>query len=608
MSSVIGNTFPMHRFSKILVAVSAFLLFGVSLFGEEATAGLSSPATLVGKPVEIVVTLRDARSAEVPQTVNVPGLQIELLGRSTRFEMNNFKISSSLTYTYSVLPQREGDFDIPPIEVRVGNKTLRTNPLRLSVAQASQMQPPPGLPGVGAQPVPSNPKSLANTGALPYFGELVLSKKKAYVGEVIPAELRFYFNSTIGGEVGDRPNLAGEGFTMQKLSNVPKREQIVNGENYTVFAFQTALTAAKSGSLEIPAAKLEARLQLPGNAPAGFEDFFRQFGGIAPPGMFTNMQEVGIETTPTTLDISPLPKSGRPDDFNGAIGKFKMDVSVSPKKAGPGDPVTLRVVVSGQGNFDAMGAPSLVGDEEWRSYPPSEKFQSTDSINFVGEKTYEFLLVARTDQQQTPGVKFSYLDPDTGKYEILTQSPLPVQARAGQAPAPSNAEEKKQGQSAASSATTLPTPPSTTKAASGARSWTSQLVHPAFLWANAGLGLVWLLALAFILLRLRADSPAGLRRKKSHRIKASLQALESCPDNEFTSRAVECLLVAIGSESNPLNAGALIPALAIDDEAKAGLGNLLARDAESKYSANGFRPPDRDARTKIVTALKKIPV
>jgi hypothetical protein len=446
----------MHRFSKFLAVVAALLLSGVSLFAEEATAGLSSPATMVGRPVEIVVTIRDARSAEVPQTVNVPGLQIQLLGRSTRFEMNNFKISSSLTYTYSVLPQHEGDFDIPPIEVRVGNKTLKTNPLRLSVAQASAMQPPPVLPGAPAPQMPQSPGRPSASGALPYFGELVLSKKKAYVGEVIPAELRFYFNSSIGGEVGDRPSLAGEGFTMQKLSSMPKREQIVNGENYIVFAFQTAITPAKSGVLEIPAAKLEARLQMPGSAPAGFDDFFRQFGGIAPPGMFTNMQEVGIETSPASLEISPLPKAERPEDFTGAIGKFKMDVSVSPKKAGPGDPVTLRVVVSGQGNFDAMGAPSLAGDEGWRSYPPAEKFQSSDAINFLGEKSYEFLLVARTDQQQTPGVKFSYFDPDTGKYETLTHNPLPVQARAGQPSVPT-AESAKEDKKAGSPAAT-PTP------------------------------------------------------------------------------------------------------------------------------------------------------
>jgi hypothetical protein len=594
----------MHRLSSFFLAVFAFFLFGISLFAQEATAGLSSPSTVVGRPVEIVLTVRDARSAEVPQSLNLPGLRIELLGRSTRFEMNNFKMTSSLTYTYSVLPEHAGEFDIPAVEVRVGDKTLKTNPLRLSVADASTMQPPQGLPSVPSSQMPPSGGQVPRSNGRPYFGELVLSKKKAYVGEVIPAEFRYYFNSSIGGEVGDRPNLVGEGFTVQKLANVPKREQIVNGENYIVFAFQTAITPAKSGSLEIPPAKLEARLQLPGSAPAGFDDFFRQFGGIAPPGMFTNMQEVAIETAPTSLEISPLPKPGRPDDFSGAIGKFKMEASVSPKKAGPGDPVTLRVVISGQGNFESMGSPALVGDDEWRSYPPSEKFQSSDSISYSGEKAYEFLLVARTDQQQTPGIRFSYLDPDTGKYEVLTQNPLPVQARAGSSPA--QTPEVAPDQNKTDAPETSPTPnPAPSGKAGGASSWTSILVHPAFLIANASLGVIWILVLLVILIRRQSASPSGLRRKKIQRLKAVLTGLESCPEKEFTSRAVACLLDALDTESNPLLAGALVSVLAVDDQTKAQLANLLSLDEELKYSVGGAKAPDRDTREKILSALKK---
>ena len=511
----------MNSLFTIFVAALAFVLSGFSLFAQEATAGLSSPATVVGRPVEMVVTVRDARSAEVPQSLNVPGLRIELLGRSTRFEMNNFKITSSLTYTYSVLSQKSGEFDIPAVEVRVGDKTLKTNPLRISVAEASAMPPPQGLAGLPSAPLPPSGAQTPRGNALPYFGEMVLSKKKAYVGEVIPAEFRYFFSSSIGGEVGDRPNLIGEGFTIQKLANVPKREQIVNGENYIVFAFQTAITPAKTGPLELPSAKLEARLQLPGSAPAGFDDFFRQFGGIAPPGMFTNMQEVAIETAPTSLEISPLPKQGRPDDFSGAIGKFKMEATVSPKKAGPGDPVTLRVVVSGQGNFEAMGPPVLVEGDEWRSYPPSEKFQSSDAINYAGDKTYEFLIVARTDQQQTPGIAFSYLDPDTGTYETLTQNPLPVQARAGQAPAKTAEASLEVNQAARPEASSTPNPPLAGQSG-GASSWTSILVHPAFIMVNIAIGVIWILSLAMILIQHQAVSPSSLRRKKVQRLKAAL--------------------------------------------------------------------------------------
>jgi hypothetical protein len=96
------------------------------------------------------------------------------------------------------------------------------------------------------------------------------------------------------------------------------------------------------------------------------------------------------------------------------------------------------------------------------------------------------------------------------------------------------------------------------------------------------------------------------RPKAIYQLKADLARLESCPENEFTSRAVACLLTALDTESNPLEAGALVDGLAVDDQTKAQLANLLSRDEELKYSVGVSKAPDRDARAKILSALKKI--
>lgn len=603
MSSVTGRLLPMTSNKPALVLLAS-LLFAVALQAQEATIGLSSPTTSPGEPVEIVLTIRDARSAEVPQTLNVPGLRIQLYGRSNRFEMNNFHITSSLTYTYSVVPERVGEFDIPPMEVAVGGKTLRTNPLRLNVVDSA-----PGIPSAPqGQIAPStNPGSAPQQrgNAVPFFGELIFAKKKAWVGEPIPIELRYYFLGNIGGEVSDRPNLTGEGFTTQKLHSVPKREQIVNGDNYIVFAFQTSITPAKSGLLEIPPAALESRLQLPGSVPPGFDDFFRNFGGAVPPGMFTNAREVSVETRPVQIEVSPLPKEGRPENFTGAIGKFKMAATVNPKKTGPGDPVTLRVVVSGQGNFEAMGAPALTGDENWRTYPPTEDFRPSDAVNFSGEKVYEFMLVARADQTQTPGVTFNYFDPDTGKYERLTQAPLIVEARASdpkQLPSTTRNGTAEGAPEDRKTATKPPAPPNP----AGASSWISPLRNPAFHMGNAALGLVWLLGLILVAMRLVARSEGSLRRKKIRKTKARLAALPDCPDNEFYTRAAECLRLQLDVEDQPLEAYTELDTLDLDADSREALEDLLSRDAECKYSYGAAKPPGRETRTRILEALKKI--
>lgn len=600
-----GNTMRnVFIFLILLVSSSGFLI------AQEATAGLSSQTTFVGQPVELVITVRDARSADVPQTINVPGLRIELFGRATRFEMNNFKVMSSMTYTYSVTPSSEGDFTIPPVEVKVGNKVLKTNPARLLVQAGGPAPLPP------PQPLPQQPPSAqghrqqpATDNSLPYFGDTLLSKKKAYVGEVVPAELRFYFNTRIGGEIGDRPNFGGEGFTIQKLANVPKREQIVNGENYVVFGFQTAITPAKSGDLAIPAASLEARLQVQGNAPPGFADIFQQFGGVIPPGMFTESRNVAIETKPAQLEVLPLPKEGKPENFSGAIGKFTIETTVSPKKAAPGDPVTLKVVVSGQGNFDAMGAPVLAADDGWRTYPPTDKIQSADAIHFTGEKTFEFTLIARKDQTQTPEVQFTYFDPATGKYETLTKSPMPVDAKAGTATSTSPATEDLKAPS--SSPTPVPAAtPAPSQQASGASSWNALLFRPDFLISNAAIGTIWLLGAIFVLIRHFKNSPAGQRMARNQRLKSTLDRLKSCDASNFDTEASRCVFDILDCGNDPGEALQKLHSLTPKDQKESAatypLQLLLERFSESKYSSRSGKPPSSDERQEVMQALNQL--
>ena len=590
------------KYATILFVCLISLIGAPALTAQEVTAGLSSPSTSVGRPVEIVVTVRGVRSADVPERIDVPGLQIQLFGRATRFEMHNFDITSSLTFTYSVTPSKAGEFEIPPIEVRVGNKRLRTNPLRLQVTDAAAMPlPPPTIPRGQA---PSVPPGARGGNGLPFFGDLVLSKKNAYVGEVVPAELRFYFKTNIGGEVGDRPALTGEGFTVQRFANMPKREQIVNGENYIVFAFQTAISPAKSGEIVIPAATLEARLQVPGSMPSGFDDFFRNFGGMVPPGMFTNSQDVAVETRPATLDVVSLPTDGRPDDFSGAIGKFDIEASVSPEKVAPGEPVTLRVVISGQGNFEAMSAPVLIGDGEWRSYPPTETFRATDAINFSGEKTYEYLLVARTDQTKTPGVKFNFFDPSSGKYVLLAKDPIPVEALAAKAtptPVQSIPTSEEPTPVASSSATPVF---QEAKQARGATSWTPCMRQSWFVAANAGAALLWIVLLIAGLMKRVLNSPAGLKRRRQKRINERLVALDHASDAEFVASATAILHEALDTAHSPLSADSRLNAF--DADTAAVLRGLLAKNDETQYAFNAAKALDHESRARISAALRKV--
>ncbi len=112
------------------------------------------------------------------------------------------------------------------------------------------------------------------------------------------------------------------------------------------------------------------------------------------------------------------------------MGDFTIAATADPTKAAPGDPVTLKVAVSGQGNFDAMGAPTLADTDGWRTYPPTDRFEKSDPIGYSGTKTFEMPLVAQQAQTRTPVAQFSYFDPAKEKYFTLTTQPVAVEAAA----------------------------------------------------------------------------------------------------------------------------------------------------------------------------------
>ena len=585
----------MRRFFAFVVATA---LLPLAATAQEVSAGLSDGQAQVGEPVQLMVTVRGARGADVPQTLSVKGLQINLAGRSTQFEMRNFKMSSTLTYTYLVVPQTEGEFTIPSFDIQIEGKTFRTQAMRLSVNGGGRVQQQnPGQIPSGQAPPPT-------VEGEPFFADLIVSKKKVYVGEVVPVELRFYFNSRIGGQVGERPNFGGEGFTVQKFSNAVKREQVVNGANYVVFSFQTAITAVKSGTLDIPEATLDARLQVPGKAPQGLGDFFNNFP--IPQGMFTDSRDVTLKTKPLQIEVVPLPKEGRPEDFSGAVGKFTMEASVSPRKAAAGDPVTLKVAISGQGNFEGMNAPLLTEDEGWRSYPPSDKLQSTDSVGFTGEKTFEFPLIARQDQTRTPGVRFSYFDPGTSKYVVLTQDPLEVNAKAGGAPpaAPASTPAPQESKSALPAA---PSPtPDVTAMAGGSSSWMSLLFRREFFIANAALAVAWLAIFFISMLRRFSQSRAGREIARKKRLREALAGLQEVDPVGFYEKARNYLILRLCDGGDDLAVAAQIERLSFPPGSKASLLQVIERHGQLKYAAGGTALPSVDERQVVIAILKDL--
>ena len=427
------------------------------------TAVLNSSEAALGETVHLEIRVAGAHGADAPENIMVDGLEIRRTGTSQRIEMNNLNLTSSVIYDYTVMPLRAGRFTIPPQTIRVGNNSLRTPALTLNVADA---------PGRSSGARPGRDAAAASASSL-VFAELIVPSKTAYVGEIVPVQVRMGFDPRVRPRLVEPPEITGQGFTAQKLQQSGENTETISGRPYEVVTFKTAIAAARAGKFEIGPVKAKAqvvvprRQSAPRSRPRSPFDLLDQDDPFSDP-FFSNpfsqrgeRRDVEIKSEPVALEVKPLPKNA-PPSFSGAIGNFTMTTDAKPKTVQVGDPITITSTISGRGNFDRVNAPVVEDERGWHKYPPSSKFKQDDEVGLSGTKTFEMVLSPNDKKQGLPLLAFSYFDPVKEQYVTLHSESIPINVQGGAAVA-QNAGAAQSAAPTPSTGTARPPVPTATK-------------------------------------------------------------------------------------------------------------------------------------------------
>ncbi len=424
------NTMKPKIHMMLSLLMSALLLVGSSIADAAditASAKLSSPSTVVGRPVQLTLSITGTREVGDHPEVHVDGLEISPFGRSTQFQMHNFDVQMMVDLTYQVLPLREGTYTIPPIEIRLGRQTVRTQPITLTVAPGGQ---PPAT-------TPDDKPAEGNSDLV--FAELIVPKSSAFVGETVPIEIRLYFDSRLRYQIEGLPELDTASFTMKAMPEPRREQRTLHGRPYDVIVFNTALTPLKPGKLTVGPVHSDVLVQSPvqrrSQPQSPFDAFDSLFDDPFFGGAFQRMQtqRVRVAANPVEMEVKDVPTQGRPASFDGAVGNFAMETSVDLRQTSVGAPLTIRAVIRGRGDFDRVSAPKLSDTTGWRSYPPSSDFQADDTLGISGAKTFQILVIPDEVKSELPPFEFSYFDPDTEEFKTLRSGPIPISVAPGAA-------------------------------------------------------------------------------------------------------------------------------------------------------------------------------
>ncbi len=412
---------------------------------DQVTAQLDRLGLSLGESAQLAVTVKGSQPVE-PSVPAVDGLEITPVGQQSSMRIINGAASAEVRYLYQVTPNRSGNFTIPAIEVPGGG---RTQPVAFRVdknpnGQNSQ-SPQSGSSGLSApggsrrdEDAPADAK-----GQQPFL-RIVLPKQELTVGELVPVELKACFPAGMSASLNGLPMLTGGAFALNKLGDNPEQtREVIDGQAYNVLTWSSALCAVQAGdyplNVELP---VMVRVQEKGKRGSGrnpFKDFFGEsspFDDSVFDDFFGQVTEkpLTLHSDGTPLRIQALPVQGRPADFSGAVGKFDVIAEASATKVVTGDPITLNMKITGQGNFDRVTTNGLASGSAWKSYKPKGRFEPADREGLAGTKTFEQAIMPNVaGPSEIPALSFSYFDPDTRNYVTKTTNPIPIDIAPGTA-------------------------------------------------------------------------------------------------------------------------------------------------------------------------------
>ncbi len=412
---------------KISIGIALLLgmmfIVGMPAMAASATITLDSDQIGVGEAVQLTVAISGASSTGRPKINTPDGLSVQYTGTSNQIQIINGAFSSQISYSYLVAGLKPGHYTIGPIEIKGGNKKLRTNSVVLAVTGTSASGGNPGgnSPALRGQNRPDTEEGVEQNGNNPLTLSLSLPKTTLYQGETVPVTVKLLAGNVSLKEVS-YPNLNPSDFVFGKLDKPLQTEEIIHGEPYKAVEFHTTMTPVKTGTIFLGPVSLNCNIIVKSRDN---DDFFGDF--------FPNYQRqsVQVKSKKILLHILPLPTTGKPAGFSGGIGQFQLKAAATPQTVNQGDPLTVKLVLSGKGNLQTVNAPVLQNSDGFKVYDPQRK--STTGPN-SGEVSFEQVLIPFDAQiKQIGPYVFSYFNPVVGKYQQISTPAIPITVKANPA-------------------------------------------------------------------------------------------------------------------------------------------------------------------------------
>jgi len=356
--------------------------------------------------LDLTITVSGGKLNNDFKLPDIVGFKAQFVGQSSRVSFSNQDYQTSFIYTFRLFPLEEGSFVIPSIGATIDGNLYTSNPIEVSVVPASEK----------SDQAPGSPTRIEDK----VFMTFETTKQNLYLYEQTTLVIRLYWTDLSLSDIL-LPNFDKQSLVVSDPEKPRQFQEIFGGVPTDVIEFKVDVYPTKTGKIDIGPAFLGCNVlyrRSQGRAPSKSglfsEDFFNS--------IFDRVEAmpIRVQSKPLSLNVSPLPPISQDQSFSGGVGDFNFDMSASPQQVKVGDPITVRLTVTGNGSFERITIPQFIDTDSFKVYEPLVK---EDKI----KKTSEQVLLPTNEKiKEIPAVTFTFFNPAEQAFKTITKGPIPI--------------------------------------------------------------------------------------------------------------------------------------------------------------------------------------
>lgn len=444
------NSAPWLRGShKLWTAISCivWILFfpAASTEAQKVSALISTDKTYVNAPVVLQLRIDNSKKYSLPEDFKIAGCEVKIAGppsQSSQISITNGRRYErrSIAVQYFITPKNAGKFQIPRLTLTVDGKNINTKPITFEAEKSE-------------------------TGDLMLI-EIQGKDSQVYVGQPLELTLKLWVRPFSAPEnkiefdanqmwqtISDTTTWGAFESRIQELrkqrarpsaQKVRRTNEAGQPRDYFVYELDATIYPTKPGKID--ASDLQVVVNYPVEIGRSRDPFESMFGGSSLFGRLRNddlfgsrsrlrvtkSRPISANANVDTTEVLPVPEAGKPDDYRGAVGQYLMIAQASPTTVDAGDPITLKLGITGDGPMNLIQAPPLS-----ELTVLTRDFQVVDQslAGYVQDNTKAFVTSIRPRNksvQEIPALPFSFFNPETDSYQTVFTDPIPITVNASE--------------------------------------------------------------------------------------------------------------------------------------------------------------------------------